>query len=313
MPEFISLYDQKVGLGEHKKINISIARLPTYTSIDLQVNVYRGKKDGPVLLLTGGLHGDEINGIEIVRNLISSKKIHPKVGTVVAIPIVNVYGFILNERGLPDGKDINRSFPGVKEGSLARLIAYTLMKEILPKVDYGVDFHTGGASRSNYPQIRCSFKIPKAIELAKAFSAPVTLHSKLIDNSFRSAAQKKGKQILVYETGESLRFDTNGIQIGVDGTFRLMKHLGMIDKASESISNEVYKKSSWVRANNSGLFNPDLRLGAKVSKGNILGYINDPYGGRKTKVVFSGDGIIIGQNNNPIVHKGDALIHIAYN
>lgn len=313
MPEFITIKDQKVGLGEHKKVDLSIAKLPTYTDIGLQVNVYRGKKDGPVLLLTGGLHGNEINGIEIIRSLISSKKLHPNVGTVIAIPIVNVYGFILTERGLPDGKDINRSFPGVKEGSLARLIAYTLMNEILPNVDYGIDFHTGGASRSNYPQIRCSFKSHKAIELASAFSAPVTLNSELIEKSFRSTANKKGKDIIVYETGESLRLDANGIQLGVEGTLRLMKYLGMIEEAPLPGSTEVFKKSSWVRATCSGLFNPDSQLGAKVSKENILGYINDPYGGRNTKVVFSDDGIIIGLNNNPIVHKGDALIHIAYN
>ncbi|MBO6524362.1 MAG: succinylglutamate desuccinylase/aspartoacylase family protein [Balneolaceae bacterium] len=313
MPDIITIKDQAIGLDEHKIVNIGIAKLPSYTNIDLQVNVYRGKKDGPVLLVTGGLHGDEINGIEIIRELINSKKIHPEVGTVIAIPIVNVYGFILNERGLPDGKDINRSFPGVKGGSLARLIAYTLMNEILPKVDYGIDLHTGGASRSNYPQIRCSFDIPEALELAKAFSAPITLHSKLIDKSFRSAAHKKGKEIIVYETGESLRLDKNGIQIGIEGTLRLMQHLGMINQVSKAQETEIFKKSSWIRAKNSGLFNPEFKLGARVGKKSILGYINDPYGGLKTKVVFSGEGVIIGQNNKPIVHKGDALIHIAYN
>lgn len=313
MPEFITLKDEKIGLGEYRKISLNIARLPTYTIIDLPIHIYRGEVDGPVLLLTGGLHGDEINGIEILRRLIDSGNLHPRVGTIIALPIVNVYGFIFNVRGLPDGKDINRSFPGIKGGSLAKLIAYTLMNEIVPKINYGLDFHTGGASRSNHPQMRCSFNIPKALELAKAFSAPITLHSNLIDKSFRSAAHKKGKEILVYETGESLRLDSKGIQIGVDGTFRLMKYLGMIETAPKQEETKILKKSSWVRAKNSGLFNPEFELGSSINPGEILGYINEPYGGRKTKVVFSGEGIIIGQNNNPIVHKGDALIHIAYN
>lgn len=313
MPEFITVKDQKIGLGESRKVNLNIARLPTYTNIDLPVHVYRGKEDGPVLLLTGGLHGDEINGIEIIRRMIRKGLIIPEKGTVIALPIVNAYGFILNVRGVPDGKDINRSFPGVKGGSLARLLAYTLMNEIIPLVDCGIDFHTGGASRSNYPQIRCSFNLPKAKELAKAFSAPITLHSTLIAKSFRSAAHKKGKEILVFETGESLRFDENGIQQGIDGTMRLMKHLGMISEAPVSKGTRMFRRSSWIRAKNAGLFSPGFDLGSPVKKKDILGYINDPFGGKKTKVVFSGDGVIIGQNYNPIVHKGDAIIHIAHN
>lgn len=313
MPEFITVKDQKIGLGESRKVNLNIARLPTYTNIDLPVHVYRAMEDGPVLLLTGGLHGDEINGIEVIRRMIRKGLILPERGTVIALPIVNAYGFILNVRGVPDGKDINRSFPGVKGGSLARLLAYTLMNEIIPLVDCGVDFHTGGASRSNYPQIRCSFNLPKAKELAKAFSAPITLHSTLIAKSFRSAAHKKGTEILVYETGESLRFDEQGIQHGINGTLRLMKHMGMTEEAPDSMGTRMFRKSSWVRAGNAGLFSPEHQLGAPIRKKEILGYINDPFGGKKTKVVFSSDGVIIGQNYNPIVHKGDAIIHIAHN
>src|SRR6056297_1350617 len=165
MPDSITINKKKIGLGEQAEIFLNIARLPTYTNIDLPVHVYRGKEDGPVLLLTGGLHGDEVNGIEIIRRLISSKKIVPERGTVIAMPVVNVYGFIQNVRGLPDGKDINRSFPGSKGGSLARLLAYTLMKEIIPQIDYGIDYHTGGSARSNFPQIRCTLDVEKNKEL----------------------------------------------------------------------------------------------------------------------------------------------------
>lgn len=313
MPKILTINEVEIGLGEHKKVNINIARLPTYTNIDLAVHVSRGKKDGPVLLLTGGLHGDEINGIEIIRELIQTKSVIPDRGTVVAIPIVNVYGFILNERGVPDGKDINRSFPGAKAGSLARQLAYTLMHYIVPYVDYGIDFHTGGASRANYPQIRCSFNLSDAKELANKFAAPVILHSTLIKNSFRMAAHQKGTPIIVYEGGESLRFSTDAIREGVDGTLRVMHHLGMINSSKPAEQSKMYRKSVWIRANKSGLFNPDRPLGTVVSKKETLGYVNDPFGGRKSKVVSSHDGIIIGQNNNPIVHKGDALIHLAFN
>ncbi len=313
MPKQIDINGVTIGLGEQKKINFNIARLPTHTDIDLVVHVYRAKMDGPVLLLTGGLHGDETNGIEIIRRLIESKKVIPQRGTVIAIPIVNVFGFIFNERGVPDGKDINRSFPGAKEASLARMLAYTLMHHIIPIVDYGIDFHTGGASRANYPQIRCTFNIPEAKELANAFEAPVMLHSTLIKNSFRSAANKKNTPIVVFEGGESLRIDSHAIDEGFAGTLRVMKHLNMCDEAPLADHSRMYRKSIWLRAKKSGLFNPSLELGSMVSKKETLGFINDPFGGRKSKVVSSHDGIIIGQNNNPIVHKGDAIIHIAYN
>lgn len=313
MPEFISIKKHKIGLGESKKVNLSIARLPTYTEIDLPVMVYRGKEDGPVLLLTGGLHGDEINGVEIIRRMIERKDITPQRGTVIAIPIVNIYGFIQNVRGVPDGKDINRSFPGVKGGSLARLLAYTLMNEIIPHIDCGVDFHTGGASRANYPQIRCSFNLKRAKELASAFNAPVLLHSTLISKSFRSAAHKKGKDILVYETGESMRYDETGIEEGIKGTLKLMHYLDMNDEGPDIQESQEYQKSTWVRTKNSGLFIPKVKLGESMNRRQVLGLIKDPYGKLNGRVLAPKDGKVIGLNNCPVVNKGDALIHFAYN
>lgn len=313
MPEFVTINKQKIGLGDRKKVDLNIARLPTYTEINLPVLVYRGEQDGPVLLLTGGLHGDELNGIEIVRRLIEREQVVPKRGTVIAIPIVNIYGFIQNSRGLPDGKDINRSFPGGKGGSLAKLIAHTLMKEIIPEVDYGIDFHTGGASRSNFPQIRCSFKQTKAKELGKAFGAPILLQSSLISKSFRSAAQKKGKEILVYETGESLRYDEFGIEEGINGTLRIMKHLDMIDEAPPPNKTEIYTQSTWLRTKYAGLFIPKAELGDHLNKRQVAGNIKDPYGELNSRVIAPQNGRIIGLNHCPVVNKGDALIHFAYN
>ena len=314
MPETITINKQKIGLGEQAEIFLKIARLPTYTTIDLPVYVHRAKEDGPVLLLTGGLHGDEINGIEIIRRMINKEKVVPEKGTVIAMPLVNIYGFIQNVRGVPDGKDINRSFPGAKSGSLARLLAYTLMNEIIPQIDYGIDFHTGGSARANYPQIRCTLNIDKNKELARAFAPPVILNSSLIDKSFRKAAHKKGKHILVYEAGESLRYDDSGVQEGIDGTLRLMKHLEMVSSAPEpNEETEIYKKSTWIRAKYAGLFQPKSDLGDHVNKRQVLGHITDPFGQEWFKCISTKTGRIIGLNFNPVVHKGDALIHLAYN
>lgn len=313
MPDTITINNHKVEPGEQKEIQLNIARLPTYTNIDLPVHVFRSEVDGPTLLLTGGLHGDELNGIEIIRRMIANDQLIPQKGSVIAIPLVNVYGFIQNVRGLPDGKDINRSFPGIKGGSLARLLAYTLMNEIVPQIDYGIDFHTGGSARSNYPQIRCTLDIEKNKELAQAFRAPFVVHSSLIEKSFRKAANKKGKHVLVYEAGESTRFYELGIREGINGTLRLMKYLEMKEEAPEPLQQtEVYRKTTWVRAKYAGLFRPKIKLGDKVEQRQILGYITDPYGNEQFKFVCPHDGRVIGLNFAPVVHKGDALLHLAY-
>ncbi len=312
MPNVIHVNGQEVKLGEDKQVHISIARLPTYTNIDLSIRIIRAKKDGPVVLLSGGLHGDEINGIEIVRRLISGDNLALTAGTIIAIPLMNVYGFIQNVRGVPDGKDINRSFPGTKNGSLAMLVAYTIVKEIIPIIDYGIDFHTGGASRANYPQIRCEINQKNDLELAKAFAPPVILHSRLIDKSFRKVASKRGKQIIVYETGESMRIDEDGIGIAIKGTQRFLHHLKMRNNSQEPLmKTSIYEKSSWLRANYAGIFNPKIKLGDTVKPRQIIGRITDPYGNESFKVINRNAGRVIGLNYSPVVHKGDAVLHIA--
>ena len=312
MPKQIEINGQIINPGDDKQVHIGIARLPTYTSIDLSIRIIRAEKDGPVVLLTGGLHGDEINGIEIVRRLITNNNLNLTSGTIIAIPLMNVYGFIQNVRGVPDGKDINRSFPGTKTGSLAKLVAYTIVKEIIPKIDFGIDFHTGGASRANYPQIRCVFGNEKNIELANAFAPPIIVHSGLIDKSFRKAAYKKGKPIIVYETGESMRFDNFGIQTAIDGTYRLLNYYGMREGTIPiDYTPEMFKKSTWIRSKVAGIFNPKIKLGDKVTARQTVGKITDPYGNESFRVVNSKEGRVIGLNYSPVVHKGDAILHIA--
>lgn len=312
MPDPIEIKGEKIFPGEDKQVHISIARLPTYTSIDLPVRIIRAEKDGPVVLLSGGLHGDEINGIEIVRRLISNNQLNLISGTIIAIPLMNVYGFIQNVRGVPDGKDINRSFPGTKSGSLAKLVAYSILQEIIPKIDFGIDFHTGGASRANYPQIRCVFDNEKNMELARAFNPPIILHSRLIEKSFRKAAHRKGKPIIVYETGESMRFDEFGIQAAIDGTYRLLNHYGMREgNPPATYIPELFKKSSWIRSKMAGIFNPKIRLGDSVKSRQVVGKITDPYGNESFRVINRNEGRVIGLNNSPVVHKGDAILHIA--
>lgn len=311
MSEF-KIDNQSVAPGEQTFIELKLARLPSFETIKLPVYIFRGAGEGPVLLLTGGMHGDEINGVETIRRMVEQELIAPETGTVIAVPLINIFGFIQRERDMPDGKDVNRSFPGSKSGSLARLVAHTLMKQIFPLIDYGVDFHTGGQARSNFPQIRCKFDAGKNRELAKAFSPPIIVNSLFVQHSFRQAAQKKGKQILVFESGEANRFYERGIEEGIEGTLRLMKYLGMRSKAPQGDGSIIYNKSTWIRAESAGMFHSKLDLGETVNKKDKIGFISDPYGKERITIKTPQPGCVMGLNRSPVIHKGDALVHIAY-
>ncbi|MBL7853748.1 MAG: succinylglutamate desuccinylase/aspartoacylase family protein [Cyclobacteriaceae bacterium] len=310
MKDFI-IADQHVRPGEFKEVVINIARLPSRTQIDTPVYVYHGTEPGPVLALTAGMHGDEINGMEIVRRIIDSGHNRVQRGTTVCMPIINVYGFLNYSREVPDGKDVNRSFPGRKTGSLAARVAYHLTHDIIPYIDYGIDFHTGGAMRTNYPQVRCMMQDEKNVELAAAFCAPFTIDSPFRPNSLRQTAAKRGKNIIVYEGGESLRMDAHAIEEGINGTLRLMKHLKMIEWApAAKEENRVVWNSSWARARTAGLFQPTIRCGDLVHKNQLIGTLTDPFGEYKEQVKSPSMGYVVGLNNNPVVNAGDALMHI---
>lgn len=308
------LNKKKIELGQNENVQLHVARLPSGTVINLRIHVFRSKNPGPTLLVMGGVHGDEINGVETVRRMVEDKVFHNlKKGSVIAIPLLNVYGFINFSRDASDGKDVNRSFPGSSKGSLASRVASALTKNVLPLVDYGIDFHTGGSARYNFPQVRYSSKHPESFELAKAFAAPYIVAKNAIEKSLRKVMVNQGKPHLVFEGGESLRYDGFSIENGIAGTQRVMKHLGMIKKAPAKKRKVIlFEKSSWVRADRSGLFRWTQQSGAKVSKGEPLGFINDPYGDSKNIVLAHQDGFIIGHNNAPVVSAGDALFHIGY-
>jgi uncharacterized protein len=311
MSNQLIIAEQQIRPGEFKEININIARLPSRTQIDTPIYVYRAIEPGPTLALTAGMHGDEINGMEIVRRIIDAGHNRVLRGTTVCMPIINVYGFLNYSREVPDGKDVNRSFPGSKQGSLASRVAYHMTHDIIPNIDFGVDFHTGGAMRTNYPQVRCMMQEPKNVELANAFHAPFTIDSPFRPHSLRQTAAKKGKNIIVYEGGESLRMDQQAIEEGVSGTLRLMKYLKMIDWAPEpKEENRIVWHSTWARARTAGLFQPTIRCGDLVHKSQIIGNLTDPFGEFKEQIKSPSSGYVVGLNNNPVVNAGDALMHL---
>jgi uncharacterized protein len=318
MPDPVEITDdldirKEIERGEVKEYIMHIAKLPSGSIVNLHIYIYRGKKNGPVLLVSGGLHGDEVNGIEIIRRMMKQELLQPLAGTVIAIPVLNIYGFLNFNRELPDGKDANRSFPGTKNGSLAGRVAYNVTRKILPLIDYGIDFHTGGGNRANYPQIRCEFDDDKSLMLARGFAPPFIVNSQAIPNSLRNEATNMGKSIIVFEGGQSLRFDEPAIEEAIHGTRRLMVHLGMIP-ADESIkpgweSNHL-AKTTWVRAENAGLFHHHMANGDFIKADDYLGTITDPFNRYELPVISPANGYIIGLNYSPVIYAGDALIHV---
>lgn len=310
-----TIYNTEIKPGENKIIKLPIGSLPTGTPIKIPVYIFNGKKEGPTVLIQGGLHGDEINGVETCkRMLVNDYFINLKKGCVIVIPLLNVYGFIHFSRDLPDGKDVNRSFPGTKSGSLAGRIAYYHTHEILPHIDFGIDFHTGGAMRSNYPQIRYNPNCKVSKKLAKSFNAPIQFESKLIAKSFRAIASKQDKPILVFEGGESMRFNDFAINEGIRGTLRILEHHKMINPNLITIKKEsnsvTLTNRKWLRAKKGGIFTSNINNGDGIEKDQVLGYITDAYGNRSTVIKAPFDGYVFCINNHPLVNQGDALFHI---
>ena len=306
---------EKVPLRSRRFIELQLPPLYTHTSMTLPVHVIRGSKDGPRLFVSAAIHGDEINGTEIIRRLLKQSALKRLRGTLVAVPIVNVYGLIHHSRYLPDRRDLNRSFPGSEQGSMAARVAHLFMTEIVTNCSYGIDLHTGAIHRSNLPQIRANLDDPEAKRLAKAFGVPVLINSNIRDGSLRGAATEQGIPMLLYEAGEALRFDEVSIRAGVKGIINVMRSLEMLppSRARQRKQHEPFiaRSSSWVRAPASGLFRKVCGLGSRVKLGDTLGLIDDVLGGEESEVVASFGGIVIGCAEIPLIHEGEALFHIA--
>ncbi len=307
--------DEEIRAGQHKVVRLPVGQLPSGTEIALHAHVYRGLKPGPGLLLLGGVHGDEINGIEIVRRCIKNGLLDSiDAGTVIAVPLLNIYGFINFSRDVPDGKDVNRAFPGTTSGSLASRVAGALYKSLLPFVDMGIDFHTGGRGTYNYPQIRYEAADERAFEMAAVFAAPIMVAGKPPAKSLRRVAHKNlGKSILTYEGGENLRYDGLSIERALLGVHRILTHYGFMPPADPlpAVAIRRFSRSSWVRAGRAGLFQWYKSSGNVVRKGEPLGVICDPTGVANDKrILCPKKGFIIGHANSAVVSQGDALFHV---
>ncbi|KGK97774.1 succinylglutamate desuccinylase [Methanococcoides methylutens] len=300
--------------GTRRSIELPIPSFYTHTSASMPVHVIHGNRPGPCLVICAAIHGDELNGVEIIRRVLAHKTLNNIKGTLIAIPIVNVFGFVSRSRYLPDRRDLNRSFPGSKSGSMASRLANILMTEIIDHCTHVIDLHTGTVGRENLPQIRACLRVDNETEaIARAFSVPVIINSELRDGSLREAARENNIPALLYEAGEALRFDEVSIRAGVRGILGVMYYLGMRPKSRKrkEYKTLISRSTQWIRAPESGILRSVVPLGTLVKKGEILAYINDPLGEIEMRVLSSVSGIVIGRTNLPLVHEGEAIFNIA--
>jgi len=305
---------ERIARGTRKTVDLPVSVLSDHTPVTMSVHVLHGRKPGPTLFVSAAVHGDEVIGVEIVRRLLRTKSLDSLRGTLLAVPIVNTFGFLNQSRYLPDRRDLNRTFPGSPKGSLAGRLAHLFMTEIVARSDAGIDLHSAAIHRTNMPQIRVSPKNPKTMALAEVFGAPMIMTSKLREGSLRQAADEKGVDVLVYEGGEGLRFDEHAVRTGVFGILRVMKSMGMIP--AKGITNPKAppmrsSSSSWLRAPAGGLLRAFKATGDSVVVGDVLGVVSDPFGESEVEVLSASDGIVVGRTNLPVVNEGDGLIHVA--
>ncbi len=305
---------ESIAPGERRLIDVPLAPLYTHDNLSLSVQVIRARRPGPTLFVSGAIHGDEICGVEIIRRLLRHSALKSLRGTLIAIPIVNVYGFLNHSRYLPDGRDLNRSFPGSPKGSLTGRVAHTFFNEIVAKCTHGIDLHTGARHRSNFPQVRADLDDPVAHAMTLAFGVPLAIDAKIRDGSLRECAGDAGIPVILYEAGEALRFEEIHIRAGVAGVIRVMREIGMLPPAKASKRQRdpiICNQTGWVRASASGILSFKVELGDRVERGQVLAQIADPLGDAETPVVVPNDGVIIGATRLPLAYEGDAIFHIA--
>jgi predicted deacylase len=302
-----------VHRGQRTRIEIPVGRMPSQVMVNVPVRVVHGARDGAKLWLSAAIHGDEINGVEIIRQVLDILDPGELRGSVVAVPIVNVFGFSMHSRYLPDRRDLNRSFPGSTKGSLASRLAKIVMDEVVEPCSYGIDLHTGAAGRMNLPQVRCNLEDEETRRCAEAFGAPLMMHSAGPGGSLRRTATVRGKRVLVYEAGEVLRYNPVAIEVGVDGVLGVMQALDMIDPRprTSSVTPVASYKQKWVRAQRGGIVRMQVELGERVVRRQPLGVVADPMGEQESAIRSPGEGYVIGGITNPLVLRGDAVLNIA--
>ena len=307
----MEILGEKVMPGTSQRLSWSATELFEGVPVSTPVLVINGDQPGPTLCLTAAVHGDELNGIEMVRRVMHDLSPDEVSGAIIGVPIVNVQGFRRGSRYLPDRRDLNRYFPGNPNGSAAARIAHSFFLNVVAQCDAMIDLHTGSNDRANLPQIRADLRDPDVVTLTHGFGSMVILHSTPAVGTLRNAATRAGIPSVTLEAGGPSQLELNEVRHGVRGIETLLNTLGMIKKKNLWRDPEpVYYRSSWVRADNGGILLADVSLGSTVRKGDLLGTINDPMSNARSELRSPYSGRIIGMARNQVVMPGFAAFHV---
>ncbi len=305
---------ESVAPGKQRIVDLPISVLSNHTPVNLSVKVINGRRPGPVFFVSAAVHGDEIMGVEIIRRVLASRQLRQMRGTLLAVPVVNAFGFISHSRYLPDRRDLNRTFPGSDKGSLAAQLADLFLSEVVMRADFGIDLHTAAIHRTNLPQLRYADPSGQMKAMAAAFGAPVVIEADTRDGTLRQTARERGVEMLLYEAGEALRFDEFSIRVGVRGILSVMREMGMLTRKALKPAKRppIQSRSSyWMRADAGGILRAHKTIGDLVEDDEVVGYISDPFGDQEVEVRVRDGGLVIGRTNLPVVNQGDALFHVA--
>lgn len=308
----LRLLDREIAPAQATRLSLLTEDSFVKHSVDMNVLVARGATPGPTLCLIAAIHGDEVNGVEIARKVFEHADPKTLSGTLIAIPIVNVWGFRSGNRYLADRRDLNRGFPGNPDGSLASRIAFALFQEVIRHCDALVDLHTGSNQRSNVPQIRVDLGNERATELATHFGVGIVMEGAGPVGSLRRSAVDIGIPAIIYEAGGPSRFETTEIARGIEGVHNVLAFLGMEERpVPDHGPQKVFRSSSWVRTRGGGIFLTERALGERVEKGDLLGTVTDPVTNERVEVRAPDRGIVVGRAHPQVVLPGFGLFHIA--
>lgn len=298
--------------GRKVQMELPFARVITGATESLPVVVINGRAAGPVVWLSAAIHGDELNGVQIIRKVLRSLDAKSVRGAILAVPIVNPLGFLIESRYLPDRRDLNRHFPGSPRGSTASRLAHLFVTEIVRHCSVGIDLHTATNHRINLPQLRANIDDPATLRLARAFGAPFTIKARVRDGSLRQAATELGKTVLLYEAGQAHRFDEDAVETGYLGVMRTLRRMKMIDaRLARATPTTLIRRTRWVRARRGGIVELHVKLGQRVSQGELIASVSDAFGNRATGVKATQSGWVIAHTVRPLVNLGESLVHIA--
>ncbi len=302
-----------VAPGTTAEIRLKVAEQYTADPISIPVTVVRGRRAGPTLFVTATVHGDELNGVGIIRGLLNDHPLDDLAGTLIAVPVANVPAFLHLDRRLPDRRDLNRGFPGSSKGSLTSRLAHALFREVVLRSDYGIDLHTAGGERSNYPQVRADLAVAGCAELAHAFGCPLVIDSQGPDRSLRRAAVEAGVPTISYEAGGARRFERPMIDVGLAGVVNVLRHLEMLPGEPLPAPLRLHvRESRWVRARAGGILDLRVALGQPLRRGQEISVNTNPFGREQSVLTAPMAGLVLGVTLLPLVHPGDAVCHLAH-